>query len=159
MVKAVYPGSFDPLTYGHLDIIMRANDIFSEINVAVLENPDKECLFTFKERVKFIAETLEENPQIKVDSFSGLTINYVRNIGASVVVRGLRSISDFEGEFQMANMNKQMDEKVETVFLMTSPEYIHVSSSLVKEIAKFQGDFSQFVPESSARALNEKFSF
>lgn len=158
MVKAVYPGSFDPLTYGHLDIINRSKHLFAEINVAVVENPDKDCLFTSGKRVEIIENAVKDIPRVTVEAFSGLTVNYVKNIGADTIIRGLRSVSDFEGELQMANMNRTMCSEVETVFLMTSPKYAHVSSSLIKEIAEFKGEYYQFVPESSARALKKKFS-
>ncbi len=158
MVKAVYPGSFDPLTYGHLDIIKRAENIFAEIDIAVIDNPDKNCLFSPGERVDIIEKTVEEISGVEVNSFSGLTVDYVQKVKADVIIRGLRSVSDFEGELQMAKMNKQMVNDIETVFLMTSPNYAHVSSSLIKEIAKFQGDYSQFVPDSSARALKDAYS-
>ena len=156
--KAIYPGSFDPITYGHLNIVKRGIDIFDSLIVAVVENPDKTPLFSAEKRVEILEEALADYPEVEVDSFSGLTVDYVKACGAKVILRGLRSISDFENEKQMATMNKEMAGEVETVFLMTEPEYAHVSSSLIKDIAGFEGEISHFVPESSARALQEKFS-
>ncbi len=155
---AIYPGSFDPVTFGHLNIVSRGIDIFDRLIVAVVENPEKKPLFSSEERLKILEEALEEYKEVEVDSFSGLTVDYVRSRQATVILRGLRSVSDFENEKQMATMNKEMADEIETVFLMTESEYAHVSSSLIKDIASYRGEISHFVPESSARALQKKFS-
>jgi len=147
MKRAVYPGSFDPITNGHIDIIKRASKLFDELIVAVLVNPAKTPLFTVEERMELIKESLNNMPNIKVDNFDGLLAHYVSKIKADVIVRGLRAVSDFETEFQMALMNKRLNPDVEIVFLMTSYEYSYLSSGVVKEVARLGGDVSGLVPK------------
>ena len=157
MSKVIYPGSFDPVTYGHLNIIERASKIFDEVIIAVFNNNSKDPLFSMDERVDLLKKATEEIGEFEIDSFSGLTMDYASKKGADAVVRGLRAVSDFEGEFQMAAMNKELNSEIETVFLMTDASYIFLSSSLVKEVASFSGEIDKFVPEVVKEALIEKF--
>ena len=147
MNKAVVPGSFDPVTKGHLDIIERAARIFDEVVVVVLQNPAKVTTFTVEERMDFIRRVTAEIPNVRVDSFSGLLVDYMRKEDAKVIVKGLRAVSDFEYEYQMSLTNRQLNPEVETFFLNTSQEYMFLSSSIVKQIASFGGDVSNFLPE------------
>lgn len=156
MKRAVYPGSFDPITNGHIDIIKRASKLFDELIVAVLVNPAKTPLFTVEERMELIRKSLNNIPNVKVDNFDGLLAHYVSRINADVIVRGLRAVSDFETEFQMALMNKRLNPGVEIVFLMTSYEYSYLSSGVVKEVAKLGGNVSGLVPECVEMKLLEK---
>ena len=144
---AIYPGSFDPITLGHLDIIKRGCRLFDGVIVAVLRNPNKTPLFTEQERIEQIRLSTRSLPNVEVDSFDGLTVNYARIRGAGVLLRGLRVLSDFEHELQMAHTNKTLDDRIETVFLATSNEYSFLSSSLVKEIARFGGSVDHLVPQ------------
>jgi pantetheine-phosphate adenylyltransferase len=153
---AVFPGSFDPITNGHLDIVSRALSIFGEIVMAILVNPDKKPLFTVEERVEIIRESFKDEKRVRVDTFSGLLVDYAERIGASVIVRGLRAISDFEYEFQMALMNRRLDPKMETVFMMPAESYSYVSSRLVKEVFQLGGRVSDLVPAVVERRLREK---
>jgi len=155
-VLAVYPGSFDPITYGHIDVIKRSVAIFPNLVVAVVGNPYKKSLFDFSERVEMIRSAVGDNKNIKIDTFNGLLMDYVCSINAKVVIRGLRAISDFEYEFQMALSNNKLNSNVETLFMMSSAQYSYVSSKLIKEIAQLGGDISAFVPDSVALKLNEK---
>lgn len=158
MKIAVYPGSFDPVTYGHLDIIHRASLIFDELTVSVLNNKTKTPLFSVEERVKMLEEATKEYPNVKVDSFSGLLIDYARENGIHVSVRGLRAITDFEYELQIAQTNKKLSAgELDTIFLTTSLEYSYLSSSSVREIAYFGGDISQCVPPFVADLIHEKY--
>ena len=157
MSKVIYPGSFDPVTYGHLNIIERASKIFDEVIIAVFNNNSKEPLFTMDERVGLLKKSTSEIKGVKVDSFSGLTMQYVKSKNASAILRGLRAVSDFEGEFQMASMNRELDGDIETVFFMTDAKYAFLSSSVVKEVAQFNGDVSSLVPECVSDALEEKY--
>ena len=154
----VYPGSFDPPTYGHLDIIKRALTFFDKVIVAVLDNPGKCSLFTIDERIKILEEITRRFKKVEVDKFKGLLVNYVKKKKAQAVVRGLRAISDFEYEFQMAQMNRELNPRVETVFMMTSTTYSYLSSSIVKEIAKLGGDISKFVPPIVKDILKKKIA-
>lgn len=154
---AIYPGSFDPLTNGHLDVIGRACDIFDRVIVAVLHNPQKKALFSPEERVAMIKESLNGNGQIEVDTFDGLLVEYARMKQAVAVIRGMRAISDFESEFQMALMNRKLNKDVQSVFLMTGLRWIFTSSSIIKEAAQFGGDISDMVPEPVRLKLLEKF--
>ena len=158
MRTALYPGSFDPLTHGHLDVVDRAARIFDRVVMAVLENPSKRPLFSTQERVAMIRESLGERPGVEVSTFHGLTIDYARQIGASVIVRGLRAVSDFESEFQMALMNRRLEPDVTTVFIPTSLRYLFLSSSLIKELAEFGGDIQEFVPASVVEPLKQRLS-
>lgn len=157
MKKAVYPGSFDPVTFGHIDIIKRAAAIFDELTVSILNNKEKCPLFSVKERVKILEEATKDIPNVKIDSFEGLLIDYARQSAADVVIRGLRAITDFEYELQLAQTNRKLCAEVDTVFLTTSLEYAYLSSSTVKEVASFGGDIFQFVPDFVARAVYEKY--
>ncbi|MBR5248505.1 MAG: pantetheine-phosphate adenylyltransferase [Lachnospiraceae bacterium] len=158
MKRAVYPGSFDPVTYGHLDIIRRAADIFDELIVSVLNNKAKTPLFSVEERVKILEEATKDLPNVKIDSFSGLLIDYAHEKDLHVAVRGLRAITDFEYELQIAQTNRKFSkEELDTVFLTTSLEYAYLSSSTVKEIASFGGDISQCVPEFVAEMIYKKY--
>jgi pantetheine-phosphate adenylyltransferase len=146
-VLAIYPGSFDPITLGHLDIIKRASNLYDRVIVAVLRNPNKTPLFTVAERVEQIRRATSHIPNLEIDSFEGLTVNYAKLRQAKVLLRGLRVLSDFEMELQMAHTNKTLSDQIETVFLATSNEYSFLSSSLVKEIARFGGSIDHLVPQ------------
>lgn len=159
MKKAIYPGSFDPLTYGHLDIIRRAADIFDDLTVSVLDNHTKTPLFSVKERVNILKEATKDMPNVKVESFSGLLIDYAKENGYHVSIRGLRAITDFEYELQIAQTNKMLSHgALDTMFLTSDVEFSYLSSSGVKEIASFGGDISQCVPEFVARLVYEKYN-
>lgn len=155
---AVYPGSFDPITNGHLDVIERAACLFDRLVVAIARNTKKKPLFTIEERLEMLREVLRPFYNVVVDSFDGLTVNYARSIGAQVIVRGLRAISDFENEFMMALTNKKLVPSIETIFLMTRAEYSFISSSAVKEVALFGGCVRDLVPPAVERKLYEKFA-
>jgi pantetheine-phosphate adenylyltransferase len=155
-VFAVYPGSFDPLTNGHIDIIHRGSRLFDRIIVAVLINLEKAPLFTVPERVQIAKEVFRDRPNVEVDTFDGLLVEYARSKRASVIVRGLRAISDFEYEMQMALMNRRLNEEVETVFMMPGEPYTYVSSRLVKEVVALGGSVRGLVPEIVERRLREK---
>ena len=154
---AVYPGSFDPITYGHLDIIERGLEVFDLIIIAVARNSEKRSLFTTDERIKLIEEAIGGNPRISVDTFDGLLVDYVVSRGARVILRGLRAVSDFEYEFQIAQMNHNLKSEVETLFMMTSVPYGYLSSSIVKEVAGLQGPVESLVPPAVRQALIGKF--
>ena len=156
MTLAVYPGSFDPITNGHVDILRRSLKIFDRVVVALAENVRKAPLFTLQERKQMITAALGNDPRIDVDAFQGLLVDYCRARGATVVIRGLRALADFEYEFQLAHMNRHLAPEVETMFLMTSEDSFYVSSSLVKEVALMGGDVSRMVPPGVAAALTEK---
>ena len=159
MKKAVYPGSFDPVTYGHLDVIKRASEMFDELVVSVLNNKGKTPLFSVEERVKILQEATKDIPNVKVDSFSGLLTEYAKQNNIHVSVRGLRAITDFEYELQIAQTNRKLsNDQLDTVFLTTSLEYAYLSSSGVKEIASFGGNISQCVPDFVAELIQEKFA-
>jgi len=151
---ALYPGSFDAVTFGHLDIVRRAARHYQRVTVAVAANPGKlQPLFSVDERVAMLRECVAGMGNVDVASFPGLTVEFARSIGAEIILRGLRAVSDFEFEFQMAMMNENLAPEVTTMFMVPSPEFSFVSSSLVKEIAKYQGDISHFVPENVAAAI------
>ncbi len=155
---AVYPGSFDPITYGHLDIIERGLEVFDEIIIAVARNSGKKGLFSTEERISHIREAVGDNLRVKVDTFEGLLVDYVVSSGSKVILRGLRAVSDFEYEFQIAQMNHNLKSEVETVFMMTSVPYGYLSSSIVKEVASLKGPVESLVPPVVRKALAEKFS-
>ena len=158
MISAVYPGRFDPMTLGHLDVIRRASKMFDHLTVSVLDNKAKNALFSVEERVSILEEATRELPNVEVDSFNGLLIDYARQKDIHISVRGLRAITDFEYELQIAQTNRKLsDGKLDTVFLTTSLEYAYLSSSSVKEIASFHGDISQCVPAFVAKLVYEKY--
>ena len=155
---AVYPGSFDPITFGHLDIISRGLKIFDEVIIAVAENPTKKALFTTEERVDLIREVLAGNGRAEIDTFGGLLIDYVLSRKASVIIRGLRAVSDFEYEFQIAQMNRAISQEVETLFMMTSIPFSYLSSSIVKEVSSMNGPIDGLVPPIVKKALDTKYN-
>ncbi|MCR4588701.1 MAG: pantetheine-phosphate adenylyltransferase [Lachnospiraceae bacterium] len=158
MKSAIYPGSFDPVTYGHLDIIKRASEMFDEVIVSVLDNKKKTPLFSVEERVKMLEETTKDLTNVKIDSFSGLLVDYAHSIHVPIIIRGLRAITDFEYELQNAQTNRVLSNgTVDTLFLTTSLEYAYLSSSGVKEIAAFHGDISHGVPPLVEQAILQKF--
>jgi pantetheine-phosphate adenylyltransferase len=154
--RAIYPGSFDPITNGHLDILDRSLSLFSEVIIVVAGTGSKNPLFTPEERVDLIREVTKNRPGVKVDRWSGLIMDYARQNQISAVIRGLRAASDFEYEFMMASMNKALNPKVETLFMMTAQNLYFVSSSMIKELFHYGGDISSYVPEAVARRLKEK---
>lgn len=154
---AVYPGSFDPVTFGHLDIIRRAAKQFDRLIVAVLNNTKKNALFTVQERTELLQEVTKDIPNVEIDSFRDLLVRYMRSRNAQVSVRGIRSVTDFEYELQMASTNRHLDEGIETIFMMTNPKYSYLSSSIVKEIAQFNGQVQELVPPAVEAALRRKF--
>ena len=156
MVRAIYPGSFDPVTYGHLDIIIRSSALVGELIVGVLNNNAKTPLFSVEERVKMLEEVTGNMSNVKIVPFEGLLIDFAEKMGAGMVVRGLRAITDFENELKMAQTNHKLSPRVETVFLTTSLEYAYLSSTVVKEVAYFGGDIDQFVPENVESRIREK---
>jgi pantetheine-phosphate adenylyltransferase len=156
-LKAIYPGSFDPITNGHVDIILRGEEIFPELIVAVLENPKKEMLFSAEERTEIIREIFRDHPKIEVKVFRGLLVDFARANDACIVIRGLRAVSDFEYEFQMALMNQELNPGVETFFMMPSARYAFLSSSLIKEVFALGGSIRDLVPAAVERRLGEKF--
>ena len=158
MRRAIYPGSFDPITAGHLDVIHRAARLFDEVIVAVAHNDQKKSMFTAEERMDLIRENTASVGNIRVASFDGLLVEFARRENAAAVVRGLRAVSDFEFEFQMALMNRKLEPAIETIFLTPREEYTYLSSRIVKEIARLGGNVEAFVPPSVARALREKFA-
>ncbi len=153
----LYPGSFDPVTYGHLDIIERAVDLFDQVIVSVSRNQKKTPVFSVQEREDMLKEILSIYKNVSVVSFDGLTVNFAKEMGANVIIRGLRAISDFENEFMMALTNRKLAPSIETVFLMTGPEYSFISSSAVKEIAMFGGCVKRLVPPLVEKRLKEKY--
>ena len=154
--RAVYPGTFDPVTYGHIDLIKRARKIFDEVVVAVAHNPDKAPLFSVEERVQLLRQATRSMPGVVVDHFDSLVVDYVRRKGTRVVLRGLRMLSDFEYEFQMALTNRKLSDAVETIFMMPSESYAYISARLIKEAGALGADLSAFVPPFVAQALRRK---
>jgi pantetheine-phosphate adenylyltransferase len=155
---AVYPGSFDPITNGHLDILNRGLELFDKVIVAIAHNIEKKALFSVKERMDLIRLSVNGNENVLVDSFEGLLVDYVKRVNARFVIRGLRAMSDFEYEFQMASMNRNLNQEMDTLFMMTSKDYFFVSSRTIKEVAAFGGSVVSFVPEAVGNSLREKFS-
>jgi len=154
---AVYPGSFDPVTYGHIDIVQRGKKLFDKIIVAILNNPAKNSLFPVEERLEMLRESMSEIPGLTFDSFDGLLVDYVNRQGAQAILRGMRAVSDFEHEFQLALMNRKLNRDVETVFLMTGMRWFFTSSSIIKEAASFGGDISDMVPPNVLHRVRSKF--
>ena len=158
MLRAVYPGSFDPVTYGHLDIIRRSRSLADELIVGVLNNKAKTPLFSVEERVKMLKEVTKDLGNVKVVPFDGLLVEFARQQKARLVIRGLRAITDFEYEIQMSQTNHKLEPEVETMFLTTNLKYSYLSSTIVREVVAFGGDISQFVPETVAKSIKEKMS-
>ena len=156
MRTAIYPGSFDPLTNGHLDVIERAIKLFDRVIVAVARNESKQPLFTLEERVKLVRKSIRQLPHVEADSFDCLLVDYVERRSAQAIVRGLRAVSDFEFEFQLALMNRKLNERIETIFMMPKDTYTFLSSRIIKEIARLNGDVQSFVPAHVRSALIKK---
>ena len=156
MKKAIYPGSFDPVTLGHLDVIRRASQLFDHLVIAVLHNSAKTPLFSVEERVKMLEEVTKDFPNVKIIPFEGLLVEFAKQMDAKVIVRGLRAITDFEYELQMSQTNQKIEPEIETLFLTTSLEFSFLSSTTVKEVASFGGDITQFVPEVIVKKIKEK---
>ncbi|HKL80486.1 MAG TPA: pantetheine-phosphate adenylyltransferase [Mobilitalea sp.] len=160
MKKGIYPGSFDPITLGHLDVIIRASRLVDNLTIGVLKNELKKPLFTAEERVEFIERVIRKNPDlahVRVEAFDGLLVDYAKHKNASIIVRGLRAITDFEYELQIAQTNHKLNPQIDTMFFTTSVEYSYLSSSVVKEIASYGGDIRQFVPESIVQSVYDKY--
>ena len=157
MVTAIYPGSFDPVTMGHLDITTRGSALFEKVIVAVYSTPSKDLLFSTDERVELFQESIVDLPNVEVMRFSGLVVRFAREVGAAVILRGLRSGADFEYEYDMAFMNRRLERSVDMVSFMTSQDYMFVSSSLLKEVARLGGDVTGMVPPHVVKAVNAKF--
>ncbi|MEG0962348.1 MAG: pantetheine-phosphate adenylyltransferase [Lachnospiraceae bacterium] len=157
MKRAIYPGSFDPITFGHIDMIERSSKIVDELIVAVLNNSAKTPLFSVKERVSMLEEIIDHIPNVKVTFFDGLLIDYAKEMDASIIIRGLRAVTDFEYELQIAQANRIVNQAVDTMFLTTSLEYAYLSSTIVKEVASYGGDISHFVPEQLIQRIYEKY--
>jgi pantetheine-phosphate adenylyltransferase len=155
---AVCPGSFDPITYGHLDIITRGAKVFDQIYVVVLNNSSKKPLFSVDERIELIREVTGDIPNVVVDSFQGLLVDYAKKVNAKAIIRGLRAVSDFEYEMQITSMNRVLEDDIETFFIMTNNQYSFLSSSIVKEVAKYGGNISELVPKRVEESLKEKYS-
>ena len=156
---AVYPGTFDPITNGHLSIVNRALKIFDKLIIAILNNPQKQPLFTLEERISMIEGIFKGKPNVEVDSFDGLLVDYVVEKKTNVVLRGLRALSDFEYEFQMALMNRKLNREVQSIFLMTDYKWFYTSSTIIKEAASLNGDITGLVPATVCRKLKEKFGY
>ncbi len=157
MRKAIYPGSFDPITFGHIDVISRAAGIVDELVVTIMENIDKNCTFSVAERISMIQEAVADMPNVTVTSSTGLTVDYAHKINAKLLIRGIRAVMDYEYEMQQATANMMLDPEIESIFLVSSPEYSFLSSSVVKNIVANQGDVSYFVPPYVAIKLKERY--
>jgi pantetheine-phosphate adenylyltransferase len=155
---AVCPGSFDPITYGHLDIIRRGAKVFDKIYVSVMNNSSKNPLFSVEERIKLIKAVTKDLPNVTVDEHSGLLVDYAKSVKANAIIRGLRAVSDFEYEMQITSMNRVLNDEIETFFIMTNSQYSFLSSSIVKEVSKYNGNISELVPPIVEAALNKKFN-
>ena len=156
MKRVIYPGTFDPVTNGHIDIISRARELFDEVVVTVAKNISKTCLFTVDERVSMLKESLKHFDNVKVDSFDGLVVDHGKAMGAVGIIRGLRAVSDFEYEFQMALMNRKLNGELSTIFLMPHEKYTYLNSTIIRNLAQFDSEVKDFVPEVVAKALKEK---
>jgi len=157
MRKVIYPGTFDPVTYGHIDLVKRAIGLFDAVAVTVAINPTKEPLFTVDERVAMLNDSLKDFDNVTVDSFDGLIVDHAKQVGASGILRGLRAVSDFEFEFQMALMNRKLANDIATVFLMPHEKYTYLNSTIIRNLASMHSDVSEFVPPIVAQALKKKF--
>jgi len=158
MKRVIYPGMFDPVTNGHIDVIKRAMELFDEVVVTVARNPAKTGMFSVEERVMMIEESIKDFENVKVDSFDGLTVEHAETLGAIGIIRGLRAITDFEYEFQMALMNRKLSADIKTIFVMPHEKYTYLNSTIIRNLAMFGGDVSKFVPPIVERKLREKFS-
>jgi pantetheine-phosphate adenylyltransferase len=158
MQKVIYPGTFDPVTNGHIDVIRRAAELFSEVVVTVAINPGKAPLFTTEERVKMLKDSLKDFSNVSVDSFDGLVVDHAKQLGATGIIRGLRAISDFEFEFQMALMNRKLAGDISTIFLMPHEKYTYLNSTIIRNLASLHSDVSDFVPPIVQKALKSKFN-
>jgi pantetheine-phosphate adenylyltransferase len=156
MRRVIYPGTFDPVTNGHIDVIKRAMDLFDEIVVTVAKNPAKKEMFSLAERIEMLEESLKDFPNVRVDSFDGLVVDHARELGAVGIIRGLRAISDFEYEFQMALMNRKLNKDFKTIFLMPHEKYTYLNSTIIRNLAQFDADVSEFVPPIVVKKLKEK---
>ena len=159
MKRAIYPGTFDPVTYGHLDVIHRSSKMFDELIVGILSNVNKKPLFTVDERVSMIESLTKDIPNVSVAKFDGLLIDFAKSQKANFIVRGLRAVTDFEYELQMSQTNRIMAPEIDTIFLTTSLKYSYLSSSTVREVASFNGDISRFVPENIEKLVKEKYNY
>ncbi|MCH7516272.1 MAG: pantetheine-phosphate adenylyltransferase [Bacteroidetes bacterium] len=157
MPKVIYPGTFDPVTNGHIDVIKRAMELFTSVVVTVAINPGKEPLFSTDERVEMLKESLKDFNNVSVDSFSGLLVDHAKNMGATGIIRRLRAVSDFEYEFQMALMNRKLAENISTIFLMPHEKYTYLNSTIIRNLASLHSDVSEFVPPVVQKALKKKF--
>lgn len=157
MRKVIYPGTFDPVTYGHIDVIKRAIELFDAVAVTVAINPGKAPLFSTEERVNMLKESLKDYPSVSVDSFDGLVVDHAKIVGASGIIRGLRAVSDFEYEFQMALMNRKLAKDISTVFLMPHEKFTYLNSTIIRNLASLKSDVGDFVPPNVAQALIKKF--
>ncbi|WHY02271.1 pantetheine-phosphate adenylyltransferase [Neobacillus sp. DY30] len=155
---AVCPGSFDPITYGHLDIIRRGAKVFDKVYVSVMNNSSKNPLFSVEERIKLIKEVTKDLSNVTVDEHSGLLVDYAKSVKANAIIRGLRAVSDFEYEMQITSMNRVLNDEIETFFIMTNSQYSFLSSSIVKEVSKYNGNISELVPPIVEQALHRKFN-
>ncbi|MEH6994911.1 pantetheine-phosphate adenylyltransferase [Neobacillus drentensis] len=155
---AVCPGSFDPITFGHLDIIRRGAKVFDMVYVSVMNNSSKNPLFSVEERMSLIKEVTKDLPNVKVDEHSGLLVEYAKSVNANAIIRGLRAVSDFEYEMQITSMNRVLNDEIETFFIMTNSQYSFLSSSIVKEVSKYNGNISELVPPVVKSALDKKFN-
>lgn len=158
MKRVIYPGTFDPVTNGHIDIVRRAAELFDEVVVTIARNPAKTCLFSVNERIEMLKESLKEFKNVLVDSFDGLVVDHAKQVGAIGIVRGLRAVSDFEYEFQMALMNRKLAGEISTILLMPHARYTYLNSTIVRNLAAFGGDVNEFVPAIVQKMLEEKFN-
>lgn len=159
MKKVIYPGTFDPVTNGHIDVVKRAIELFDKVIVTVAQNPSKTCLFSTEERVEMLNESLKNFKNVSVDSFEGLVVDHAREVGAIGIIRGLRAVSDFEYEFQMALMNRKLDDNLRTIFLMPHEKYTYLNSTVIRNLAQFKSDVSDFVTPFVEKKLREKFNY
>ncbi len=159
MKKVIYPGTFDPVTNGHIDVVRRAIELFDEVIVTVAQNPSKTCLFSTEERVEMLKESLKDFNNVSVDSFDGLVVDHAKEVGAIGIIRGLRAVSDFEYEFQMALMNRKLNDDLRTIFLMPHEKYTYLNSTIIRNLAAFKSDVSDFVTPFVAKKLKEKFDY
>ena len=155
-INVLYPGSFDPISNGHIDLARRGLKIFGKLTIAIARNVDKTALFSVEERVQMLKEAFKDEPTVTVDSYSGMTVDYARSIGANIILRGIRTVSDFEYEYQMALTNRHFDEEIESIFMMTSDQFAFISAHFIKEAVALGGDVSAFVPPFVEQRLKEK---